>query len=265
MGTINSHPSAQKFHILTTVWFVFQERSRPDWQPKCHREFKQLCVKFFGFDSRDIDWDRQQYRLIRHAGEASSILGTHGLWPICGHIPEIKRLLPEPVLSHRLAQVVISCIQYLFNCGANGQDHLLAWATKSKQSPWLWRQRMRVTTTPRQSCWRYLISTYSFPQSLRRSRQKLYSEKIQSNKFYCMQRSLYIWTLKLLCLILRKAGRSDELTRELSKPFIPLSASFLFPRRIKRVRKLIDAYLDKFGPSTDTLGRARVEGLRLTH
>ena len=52
-------------------------------------------------------------------------------------------------------------------------------------------------------------------------------------------------TLDILRRILHKARRSNELTRELSKPFIPSSAILLFPLRIKRVRKAVDAYLEK--------------------
>jgi hypothetical protein len=208
------------------------------------------------------------------------------LWPICGLIAETRRFVSEPILSHRLAHVAISCIQYLFHCGANAQDHLLAWAMKSKRSPWSWRRRMRVTSTRRRPD--KFTRAYSFSQSLRRVRQKLYSEKIQSEKFYGVQRTIYIWTCNLLYLTLCISRKSEELTRALSKSAIPLSASLLFPRRIKRVRKAIDTYLDKvsqttcsnlrsddlgpdvslsfrqFGPSsTKTFGRPRVEGFRI--
>jgi hypothetical protein len=159
------------------------------------------------------------------------------LGAIYGHISETKRFVPDPILFRRLARVAISCLQYLFRGRANAQDHFLPWAVKSKQLPWFWRQRIRVTSTRR--------PTYPCPQSLRRSRQILYSERIQSEKFYQLQRIFYIWTLKLLHHTLRKAGKSDELTRALSKSFIPLSASFLFPRQIKQVRNAVDAYLEK--------------------
>lgn len=158
------------------------------------------------------------------------------LGPIYGHIAKTTRFVPDPVLSRRLARVAISCLQYLFRGRANAQAHLLPpGAVKSKQLPWFWRQRIRGTSTP----------MYSRPQSLRRSRQILYSERIQSEKFYRAQRTFYIRTLKLLYHTLRKAGKSDELTRALSKSFIPLSASFLFPRQINQVRKAVDAYLEK--------------------
>jgi hypothetical protein len=240
MFTINSHPSAEKFYLLITVWFVLQEHFQSDRSESYYyKEFERLCVALFGFDSTDIAWDRVNYRLMRP---------LFIVIPICGHIAETKSVVPEPILSHRLARVAISCtqsFQYLFHRGANAQDQLLSWAIKSKQSPWLWRQRMRFTSTRRHVPNIMLGHTYSFPHSLRRLRQILYSEKIQSEKVYQVQRKFYTWTLNILYLTLCKARKSDELTGALSELFIPLSASILFPRQIKRVRKAIDAYLDK--------------------
>jgi hypothetical protein len=248
MLTINSHPpSAEKFYLLITVWVVLQKSDW--WWPRDHYsldDFERLCVTLFGFNSTDINWDRMNYRLMcypHHISTTPSILA-----PICGHTAETKTLILEPILSHHLARVAISCIQYLSHGRMNTHDHLLAWAMKSKQSPWLWRQWMRVTSRRRHEPNVMLGRPYyPFPQSLRRSRQILYFEKIQTEgfRFYRMQRKFYLWTLNLLYLTLRKARKSDELTRALSKLFIPLSASLLFPRQIKRVRRAIDAYLDK--------------------
>ena len=68
---------------------------------------------------------------------------------------------------------------------------------------------------------------------------------------------LYIWILDLLYRTLRKATEPDMLIEklsdieespdieELSELFIPLSVALLFPRRIKRVRKAVNAYLEK--------------------
>jgi len=127
------------------------------------------------------------------------------------------------------------------------QDNLpAAWATKSKGLPWLWRQRMRGTSIGRRPpMWEYDVPKYSFSQSLRRSHQVLYSEGIQSEKFYQERHIFYIWTLDLLYHTLRAAMKSDELTKALSKPFIPSLACLLFPRRIKRVQKAVSAYLEK--------------------
>ena len=189
-------------------------------------------------------------------GPGDYICASH-LGPIYA---ETERLVPELILSHRLARVAISCIQYLFRCRANTQDYLLAWAMKSKQSPWLRGRWMRVTASTRRQPYVYFHGpTYSFPNSLRQSRQLLYSEGVQSEKFYLVQRRFYIWTLSLLYFTLRKARKSDELTRALSKPFISLSACFLFPRRIKQVRKAIDKYLEKVSRRTCSNLRSHVD------
>ena len=242
--TINNHPSAEKFYLLITVWFVLQESDC--WSKNYYyREFEQLCVILFGFDSTDITWDRIHYRLMPGLDEDILFAAPSLLGPIYRYIAETKRLAPEPILSLRYARVAISCIQYLFRRGANTQEQLLAWAAKSKQSPWLRRQRMRFTATRRHEENIIFGCTYSFPQSLRRLLQILYPEKIQSKEFYWVQRKFYPWTLNLFYLTLHKSRKSDELIRALSKSFIPLSASIFFPRRIKRVRKAIDAYLHK--------------------
>jgi hypothetical protein len=68
---------------------------------------------------------------------------------------------------------------------------------------------------------------------------------MHSELFHLEQRTLYIWTLDLLYYTLRKAMKYDELTKALSKPFIPPSVVLLFPRRIQRVRKAVEAYLEK--------------------
>ena len=105
---------------------------------------------------------------------------------------ETKKIVPEPILSHRLANVAILCMRYLHRWDSNTsptRDHFLAswlsWATKSKQSPWLWRRRMRVTLVGRRQRMRnHDGHKYSFPLNLRRSRQIFYSETIHSEGFF---------------------------------------------------------------------------------
>ena len=172
-----------------------------------------------------------------------------------GLIPE-RNGVPEPIRYHRLANVAISCMQYLNRCDSNTlsmQVHFLTRrVTKWKQSPWLWRRRMRVTSMGRrQPIWNHDEHKFSFPQNLRRSRQISYSEMIsemiQLEKSYQEQRIFYTLTLDLLYHTLRKAMKSDLLTRALSKPFIPSLAPLqvFFSRRVKRVRKAAAAYLKK--------------------
>jgi len=159
------------------------------------------------------------------------------LGAIYGHISETTRFVPGPILARRLALVAISCLQYIFRGRAKLRTIFFPGQWNQSSCLGFWRQRIRVTSMRR--------PTYSCPQSFRRSRQILYSERVQSEKFYQLQRIFYIWTLKLLHHTLRKAGKSDEFTRALSKSFIPLSAPFLFPRQIKQVRKAVNAYLEK--------------------
>jgi hypothetical protein len=71
---------------------------------------------------------------------------------------------------------------------------------------------------------------------------------IKSESFYQKQHKFYRWTLDLLYHTLCKAMKSNELIKELSKPFIPSIAPIFFPRRIKRVRRAVAAYLEKFTP-----------------
>jgi hypothetical protein len=157
--------------------------------------------------------------------------------------------IPEPILSYRLARVAISCIRYLHRQDPSTpptQDQLLAWAMKSKRSLWLWRQRMRVISMARRRViWNNDGPNHSFPQSFRQSCPMLHSKGIHSELFHLEQHTLYIWTLDLLYYTLRKAMKYDELTKALSKPFIPPSAVHLFPRRIQRVIKAVEAYLEK--------------------
>jgi len=167
-----------------------------------------------------------------------------------GLFDETKRLVPEPILSHRLAHISLVCMRYLHRQDPQNppmQDDLFAaWVMKSKRSPWLWRHRIRVTSIGRRQTTRdYDVPKYSFSQSLRRSHQMLYSKGIQSEEFYQERHIFYMWTLDLLYHTLHAAMKSEELTKALSKPFIPSVASILFPCRIKRVQKAVSAYFEK--------------------
>jgi len=164
------------------------------------------------------------------------------------------RKIPKPILSYRLARVAISCMRYLHCQDPNTppmQGQLLSWAMKSKRSPWLWRKRMWVISMARQQLiWNYDGPKRSFPQNFRRSYRPLHFEGIRPELFYLEQCTLYMWTLDLLYYTLRKAMKSDELTRALSRPFIPPSVILLFPRRIQRVRKAVETYLEKVSRRT---------------
>ena len=240
-SSMNSPPSREKFNLMSTVWFVLQEPFKSLERDVKPGSWDRLCVTLFGFNHGEIEWDFRHGHLLRDPKEYKDVGGTEQVK--YGHLTETKRLIPEPILSHRLSRVVIACTRYLHRSGPNSPaapNNLLAWATKSKRSPWLWRQRMRVISFGGQQ-----PTLGSLPRSLRRSYQALYSDVIQSDNFYDEQQTFYVWTLDLLCHALRKARKSDELTTALSKSFIPSVAHILFPRRIKRVRKAVEAYLEK--------------------
>ena len=218
-----------------------------------HSSWKKFCATLFGFNS-ELIWRRCTFKL---AGDSDDYL-TYPLpsdsdldWfitPIARNedFKKTKRFLPEPILSYRLANVAILCMQYLHRLDLNtlltNYHFLTNWAARSKKLPWLWRRRMRVTSMKRRRPIRkHDGHKYSFSQNLGRPYQIIYSEMIQLHQ---EQRLIYTWTLDLLYHTLRKAMKSDELTRALSKPFIPSLAPVLFPRGIKRVRKAARAYLE---------------------
>jgi len=236
---------------MRTVWFILQEPITSLWRGTEAASWERLCAKLFGFNKAEIDEDSRFIRLI---GDPTTydIDGKRdsGHCTMYGLLDETKRLIPEPILSYRVARIALSCMRYLhhqYHANPPIQDNLLAaWATKSKRLPWLWRQRIRVTSMGRrQPTWDSDLPIYSFSQSLRRSHQMLYCERIQSEKFYQERHIFYIWTLDLLYHTLRTAMKFDELTKALSKPFIPSSACILFPLRIKRVQEAVGAYLEK--------------------
>ena len=239
---------------MSTVWFVLQKPIASLWRSIETANWERLCATLFGFNQAEIYVDRHD-RLMRDptaydsAGERSRVMGGTTY-----RLPnETMMLVPEPILSHRLAHIALSCMRYLHRQHPNNplmQGNLLsARAKKSKQSPWLWRHRLRVTPLGRrQTTWDYNNGLkYPFSQNLRRSHQMSYSEGIQSEHLYQKRHIFYMWTLDLLYHTLRAAMKSDMLTKALSKPFIPSAACILFPLRIKRVQEAVGAYLEKVG------------------
>lgn len=65
MLSINSRPSAEKFHLLNTVWFVIRETKLTSKGGSVHfTGWHELFTTLFGFDSADIYWDEKHYDLI---------------------------------------------------------------------------------------------------------------------------------------------------------------------------------------------------------
>ena len=254
MSSIDSPPTREKFSLMSTVnASILQELLTSIRRGIKHASWKKFRSTLFGFNSAELKCEERLSGYLNRDVPRSyeSIFGTQ--------VALTKSLVPELILSHRLANVAILCMQYLHRLNFNTlptQNHFLAsWATRSKQVPWLWRRRMRVTSMRRRPpIWNHDEHKYSFPRKVLQSRPIIYSKTIQSHQ---EQRIFYTWTLDLLYHTLRKAMKSDLLTRELSKPFIPSLAPILFPRRVKRVRKAAAAYLEKvsrracFGRSDD--------------
>ena len=245
MSSIDSPPIREKFHLMSTVLSIHQELFTSFRRGIEHPSWIKFCTTLFGFNSAELKLDNRDRNCLTY----SCGLSPFGISIARnGHFAKIKRFPPEPVLSYRLANVAILCMQYLHRLDFNNplmHYHFLAsWARRSKKLPWLWRRRMRVTSMRRRRPIRnHDGHKYTFPQKKRqRSRQITYSETIQSHQ---EQRLFYTWTLDLLYHTLRKAMKSDLLIKALSKPFIPALASILFPHHVMRVRKAAAAYLEK--------------------
>ena len=245
MSSINSPTTREKFNLMWTIKFILEQPFTSFCEGIGLANWKKFCTTLLMFDSDEIKFGNDWYHDLFY--------DDLDFWHH-GDSDETERLVPEPIRSHRLANVAISCLRNLHRWDSNTsptRGHFLAswlsWATKSKQSPWLWRRRMRVTSVGRRRrrIWNHDGHNCSFPLNLRRSRRILHSETIQSEGFYQEQRIFCAWTLDLLYHTLRKAMKSDELTRALSKPFIPSFAPLFFPRRVKRVREAAAAYLEK--------------------
>ena len=241
MSSIDSPPVREKFHLMSTVVSIHQELFTSFQRGIKHPSWKFFCATLLGFNSAEFEWNHSNGGLWYTIG--SDVFVT----PIAGdeHFAETKTFVPEPILSYRLANVAISCMQYLHRLDFNTPHYhfLASRATKSKQLPWLWRRRIRVTSMRRRRpIWNDNGHKYSFPKKLRRPCQIFYSETIRS---YQELRLFHTWTLDLLYHTLRKAMKSDVLIRALSKPFISTQAHILFPRHVMRVRKAAAAYLEK--------------------
>ena len=249
MSSIDSPPAREKFSLLNTVVTIFQEPFISLRRRIKYASLKKLCATLIGFNSAELRSCEFFYNDMTDYSKYIFGAGT-------------ESLAPEPVLSHRLANLAILCMQYLlrldFDTLQTWNKFPASWATRSKQLPWLWRRRMRVTLMrPRRPIWDHDGHKGSSPRKLGRPRQIIYSGTIQSHQ---EQWIFYTWTLDFLDHILRIALKSDMLTTALSKPFIPSLAPILFPRRVKRVRKAAAAYLKKVSRKS-CLGRSDDESL----
>ena len=142
MSSIDSPTTREKFNLMWTIAFILEQPFTSFCEGIGLANWKKFCTTLFMFDSDEIEFGDTYY------DEPFSTLG--------GIFSQTRRPVPAPIRSHRLANVAISCLQYLHRWDSNTsptRGHFLAswlsWATKSKQSPWLWRRRMRVTSVGR--------------------------------------------------------------------------------------------------------------------
>ena len=176
-SSINKPQPREKFRLMSTVWFILQKPITSIWRYTEVASWRELCVKIFGFNETEIHAARShvtQPQLLCdppiydvYSKRSDALGGT-----MYRLLDETKRLIPEPILSHRVASIAHSCMRFLHCPDPNNpplQDNLLsAWAMQSKQLPWLWRQRTRVTSIAlRQPTWDYDRPKYSFSWSLR--------------------------------------------------------------------------------------------------
>ena len=193
MSSIDSPPIREKFHLMRTVVSTHQELFTSFRRGIEHASWVKFCATFFGFKSVELEW--------RGYADDGPLFYQYN--PTCvyptpiaryGQFAETESFVPEPVLSYRLANVAISCMKYLhrldFNTLLTHYHFLASWARRSKQLPWLWRRRMRITSMRRQRPVRnHGGHKCSFPQKLQQSRQITYSEKI--GRASCRERVWY--------------------------------------------------------------------------
>lgn len=132
-----------------------------------------------------------------------------------GRVEATRKRVPEEVLSHRLACVAIAFYQYLCDFGFT---------------------------------WKRLAKTEDRRNFLRMLRAEIPSSTPDFEGIQPLHTSTYVklaWALTILHRVLLKARKSNNLINHLSKAVIPRPVYILFPRRTRRVRRTIEAYLEK--------------------
>ena len=65
MSSIENHPSGEKFHLMSTVWFILWGRFMA-WHQRVFPfvwSWQSFCYTLFEFNSNDICWDNAKYQL----------------------------------------------------------------------------------------------------------------------------------------------------------------------------------------------------------
>jgi len=194
--------------------------------------WEELCLEVFDLDSTDSEWDKTTYLVLdffpegyEHANEfggdqvfengriAECSPGIEPLDVHYGRVEATRKLVPEDILSDRLACVAIAFYQYLCDFGST-------WGSLAKPE-----------------------DRRSFLQELRFEIPSKEDEAVQP-----LYTSTYVkvaWALTILRCVLSKAKKSNNLINHLSKAVIPCPVDVLFPRRARGLRKTIEAYLEK--------------------
>ena len=269
---LESCPSPGKFQLLSALYVVlppnylvstterlrdiiFPAESEPGyfW---CEL-WEELCLEVFGLDFTDSDWDLRSYIVLgfypegyerankegsgEEVREDGRRFGTSpGIEPLdvhYGRVEATRRCVPEDVLSHRLSCVAIAFYQYLCDFGSAWKklakpEGLHIVARKSVHRPWLTSRR-----TGRN------LGRRSFLRRLQGETPSQGYKALQPTHI-----STYVklaWTLKILHQILFMARKSNDLINHLSKAVIPYPVYILFPRHTRRVRRTMEAYLEK--------------------
>ena len=155
MSSIDSPPTREKFRLMRILRFILDKPFMSFCEGIIWGKF---CATLFKLNSAEFKYGKHYFNDLFEPFKYS--------W-INEPFTDAESFVPEPILSHQLANVAISCMQYLHRWDSNTpptRDHFLAsWATKSKQSPWLWRRRMRVTSMGRrQRIWNLRLSSQVF-------------------------------------------------------------------------------------------------------
>jgi hypothetical protein len=195
--------------------------------------WRELCLEVFGLDSTHSEWDYTTYLVLdffpegyEHANEffkdsevledGRSARVAPGIEPLdvhYGRVEATRKHVAEDVLSHRLACVAIAFYQYLCDFG---------------------------------STWKHLAKAEDRRSFLRRLRAETPLHEFEAiQPLYTSTYVKLAWALKILHRVLLKARKSNNLINHLSKAVIPCPVYVLFPRRTRRVRRTIEAYLKK--------------------
>ncbi|CAA7270552.1 unnamed protein product [Cyclocybe aegerita] len=266
ISAVDGCPSPDKFLVISAIRGAATKKlcfSRHFFKlysyhrPSGFRVWDKMCREIFGFQTVDILWDLEHYRLLEppdyYVYMRDMFEDNEPLWPIYGTPKGRKTIKPT---DHRvcegLVQVVIRLRNLLYCHGSHNTRkalHLLhSWAAKSTRSPWLSRRRtrflnfrrgIRFNDPPRGEKLR------SHSSSLRNLSHAFNAVPRFSEVGYFTARLKYLTALDLMRLVLHVVQESNEISALLLEPFILYPATVLFPKHTRRVMCAVQRYLEK--------------------